>query len=111
MHIAVFGDLHGRILLAFQLAARWQQMSRHQLDLILQVGDLGGFPELSRLESSTRRRSANSFFLLAWAFGQHFVAADSTCCRHFVRDLLPLPFRAWARFERSLQRLYLLPIV
>jgi hypothetical protein len=57
MHIAVFGDLHGNILLAFQCCIRWQQETGQQLDLILQVGDLGVFPDRTRLDGATRRMS------------------------------------------------------
>ncbi|GCE21451.1 hypothetical protein [Dictyobacter kobayashii] len=41
MNIAVFADLHGRLLLAFQLCARWQRETGEHIDLILQAGDLG----------------------------------------------------------------------
>ena len=41
MNIAIFADLHGRILLAFKLCARWQKETGEQIDLILQAGDLG----------------------------------------------------------------------
>jgi hypothetical protein len=57
MNIAVFGDLHGKILLAFQCCARCQQETGQQIDLILQVGDLGMFPDRTRLDRATRRHS------------------------------------------------------
>ncbi len=57
MHIAVFGDLHGNILLAFHCCIRWQQETGQQLDLLLQVGDLGVFPDRTRLDRATRRHS------------------------------------------------------
>jgi Icc-related predicted phosphoesterase len=55
MNIAVFADLHGRLLLAFKLCARWQRETGEQIDLILQAGDLGAYPDFSRLDSATRR--------------------------------------------------------
>src|SRR5258707_574812 len=54
MNIAVFADLHGRILLAFKLCARWQKETGEQLDLILQAGDLGTFPVEARMDRATR---------------------------------------------------------
>ena len=57
MRIAIFGDLHGNILLALQCCARWQQKTGQQLDLILQVGDLGVFPDRTRFDRATRRHS------------------------------------------------------
>jgi hypothetical protein len=51
----VFGDLHGRILHAFRLAAVWAREHDTVVDGILQVGDLGYFPDLTRLDKTTRR--------------------------------------------------------
>jgi Icc-related predicted phosphoesterase len=53
MNIAVFADLHGRILLAFKLCARWQQETGETIDLILQAGDLGAYPATSQLDRAT----------------------------------------------------------
>lgn len=69
MHIAVFGDLHGNILLAFQCCLRWQQETGQQLDLILQVGDLGVFPDQTRLDSATRRHSERDPAVLGFLQG------------------------------------------
>jgi hypothetical protein len=44
----VFGDLHGRILPAFRLAAAWARDHGCPIDGLLQVGDLGYFPDVSR---------------------------------------------------------------
>lgn len=54
----IFGDLHGRILPAFHLARRWEQEYGLRLDGLLQVGDLGYFPDLSRLDRATARHAA-----------------------------------------------------
>jgi hypothetical protein len=53
----VFGDLHGRILPAFRLALAWQRDHRERLTGLLQVGDLGYFPDVSRLDKATRRHA------------------------------------------------------
>lgn len=53
----VFGDLHGRILPAFRLAAVWAREHSVRLAGILQVGDLGWFPDLSRLDRATARHA------------------------------------------------------
>jgi len=55
MNIAVFADLHGRILLAFKLCARWERETGERLDLILQAGDVGIFPDPTRLDKATLR--------------------------------------------------------
>jgi len=55
MIIAVFGDLHGKILLAYKLCQRWQKEHKTKLDLILQVGDLGVWPDLTKLDKATVR--------------------------------------------------------
>jgi hypothetical protein len=92
MHIAVFGDLHGNILLAFQCCIRWQQETGQQLDLILQVGDLGVFPDRTRLDGATRRHSerdpAGLGFLRGFTMPHPEVAApldELRCHLLFVR--------------------------
>jgi hypothetical protein len=55
----IFGDLHGRILPAFCLAMRWQREHEVRLDGLLQVGDLGYFPEIARLDKATARHAAH----------------------------------------------------
>lgn len=54
----IFGDLHGRILPAFALALRWERDHGVRLDGLLQVGDLGYFPDPSRLDKATARHAA-----------------------------------------------------
>jgi hypothetical protein len=53
----VFGDLHGRVLPAFRLALAWQRAHDEPLAGLLQVGDLGFFPDHSRLDKATRRHA------------------------------------------------------
>jgi hypothetical protein len=54
----IFGDLHGRILPAFRLAMRWEREHGVRLDGLLQVGDLGYFPDITRLDKATARHAA-----------------------------------------------------
>lgn len=54
----VFGDLHGRILPAFRLAIAWSRDHDIPVTGLLQVGDLGYFPDLSRLDKATVRFAA-----------------------------------------------------
>ncbi|GAA4848093.1 hypothetical protein GCM10023310_27750 [Paenibacillus vulneris] len=44
MNIGFVGDIHGRVLHAIALLAEWQQRTGRRLDLIIQVGDLGAYP-------------------------------------------------------------------
>ncbi len=55
----VFGDLHGRILPAFRLATVWAKEHDCSITGLLQVGDLGYFPDVSRLDKATRRHAAD----------------------------------------------------
>ena len=55
----VFGDLHGRVLPALRLAAVWAKEHGRPLAGVLQVGDLGYFPDPSRLDKATLRHAAN----------------------------------------------------
>ena len=51
----VFGDLHGRVLPAFKLAQAWSREHGVPLAGLLQVGDLGYFPDPGRADKATRR--------------------------------------------------------
>jgi hypothetical protein len=53
----VFGDLHGKILPAFRLAAAWSADHPVALDGLLQVGDLGYFPDPARIDKATLRHA------------------------------------------------------
>jgi hypothetical protein len=53
----VFGDLHGRVLPAFKLAQAWAREHGVALAGLLQVGDLGNFPEPSRYDKATQRHA------------------------------------------------------
>ena len=53
----VFGDLHGRVLPAFRLAACWAKEFHTPLSGLLQVGDLGYFPDLTKLDKATIRHA------------------------------------------------------
>lgn len=53
----VFGDLHGRVLPAFRLATVWGREHGTHITGILQVGDLGFFPDASKLDKATKRHA------------------------------------------------------
>ena len=55
----VFGDLHGRVLPAFRLASYYARTFGVPLAGILQVGDLGYFPDLTKLDKATIRHAAD----------------------------------------------------
>ena len=53
----VFGDLHGRILPAFRFAAHWAKRTGRAVTGLLQVGDMGYFPDVSRMDKATLRHA------------------------------------------------------
>lgn len=53
----MFGDLHGRVLPAFRFASYWSRAFDTPLAGILQVGDLGYFPDLTKLDRATIRHA------------------------------------------------------
>ena len=55
----IFGDLHGRILPALRLAMRWEREHGSRLDGLLQVGELGYFPDIAPLDKATARHAAD----------------------------------------------------
>lgn len=90
MNIAIFADLHGRILLAFKLCARWQRETGEKIDLILQAGDLGAYPELSRLDKATRRYAERDPTELG--FMQHFIEYDADVAGILAETSCPMIF-------------------
>jgi Icc-related predicted phosphoesterase len=55
MKIAFIGDVHGRVYHALAAVLTLKTRLRGKLDLIIQVGDLGAFPDHERLDEATRR--------------------------------------------------------
>jgi hypothetical protein len=53
----VFGDLHGRVLPAFRLAMAWEREHGFRVSGLLQVGDLGYYPDHARLDKATLRHA------------------------------------------------------
>lgn len=53
MRLALFSDIHGKILLPFKLADHYQNVSGKRIDFILQCGDLGAYPNLEQLDKAT----------------------------------------------------------
>jgi len=92
VNIAVLADVHGRILLTFKLCARWQRETGRRVDLILQAGDLGAFPDRARLDRATLKHAEHDptelGFLDDFARYRPETAAvldETTCPLVFVR--------------------------
>ncbi len=76
----VFGDLHGRVLPAFALARRIEAEFPVRLSGLLQVGDLGYFPDPTRIDSATRKHAARDPLELGVS---EISSADPEVCRLF----------------------------
>ncbi len=59
MKIALFADIHGKILLPFKLVDLYQKATGNTIDLILQCGDIGAYPDLNNLDKATLRHAEN----------------------------------------------------
>lgn len=53
MRVALFSDIHGKILLPFKLVDLYQKETGNKIDLILQCGDIGAYPNLENLDKAT----------------------------------------------------------
>jgi hypothetical protein len=53
----VFGDLHGRILPAFRFASYWARRTGRTVTALLQVGDMGYFPDVARMDKASIRHA------------------------------------------------------
>jgi Icc-related predicted phosphoesterase len=55
MKIALFSDVHGRLRVILHLIRNWQMAHREYLDGALIAGDLGCFPDLTKVDKATQR--------------------------------------------------------
>jgi Icc-related predicted phosphoesterase len=55
MKLALFSDVHGRLRIVLHLIRNWQMEHKTHLDGALIAGDLGCFPDIAKLDKSTRR--------------------------------------------------------
>ncbi|MFZ4930390.1 metallophosphoesterase family protein [Chryseobacterium sp. Mn2064] len=53
MKIAIFSDIHGKILLPFKLVDLYQKETGNTIDFILQCGDMGAYPTIENLDKAT----------------------------------------------------------
>lgn len=53
MRIALFSDIHGKILLPFKLVDLYQKETGNTIDFILQCGDMGAYPNIENLDKAT----------------------------------------------------------
>ncbi|OVE59928.1 metallophosphoesterase family protein [Chryseobacterium mucoviscidosis] len=53
MKIAIFSDIHGKILLPFKLVDLYQKETGSKIDFILQCGDIGAYPIIENLDKAT----------------------------------------------------------
>lgn len=75
MRIAIFADIHGKILLPFKLVGLYQQTTGEKVDLILQCGDMGAYPDLNKLDKATLKHAKYNRDELGFAEG--FVKVDA----------------------------------
>lgn len=79
IRIALFADIHGKFLLPFKLAAHYQQQTGKALDLLLQCGDTGAFPDIKNMDKATLRHAQKDRDELG--FHDDFVEAKADIAR------------------------------
>ena len=55
MLIGFAGDVHGLVYHAIALVTTWQRKTGKKLDFVIQVGDMGAYPSLDRIDEAGRR--------------------------------------------------------
>jgi hypothetical protein len=55
MQIGFIGDVHGQVFHALAAVTQWQQEMGCRLDLLIQVGDMGGYPDPTRMDAASQR--------------------------------------------------------
>lgn len=53
MRVALFSDIHGKILLPFKLVDLYQKETGNTINFILQCGDMGAYPNMENLDKAT----------------------------------------------------------
>lgn len=53
MLIGFLGDVHGRVFHALAILVTWQMQTGRRFDLVIQVGDMGSFPDPARADAAT----------------------------------------------------------
>ena len=59
MRVAIFSDIHGKILLPFKLVDLYQRETNEKIDFILQCGDMGCYPNINKLDKATIKHAKN----------------------------------------------------
>src|SRR5581483_5896407 len=55
MLIGFIGDVHGQVFHALAAVATWQIENGRRFDLLIQVGDVGAYPDPARMDAASRR--------------------------------------------------------
>ncbi len=58
MVIGFVGDVHGRVFHAIAALATWQQTRGEPFDLLIQVGDMGAYPDPDGMDANAKRHLA-----------------------------------------------------
>jgi calcineurin-like phosphoesterase family protein len=90
VNIAVFSDVHGRILLCFLLCARWERETGERIDAVLQAGDLGAFPSEEGMDRATLRHGRHDS--TEFGFSTDFAHYREDVARALERTQCPLIF-------------------
>jgi hypothetical protein len=87
----VFGDLHGRILPAFRFASYWANRSGREVTALLQVGDMGYFPDPARMDKASLRHAKDN----PLEFGAQDVAVRTELADRVFQDDPHQPSGLW----------------
>ena len=85
LNIALFGDLHGRLLLPFCLGKRWEEEHGEVLHYALCVGDAGVYRSVEAMDKASRRWAER--FPEELGFSKFFMNVEGgRIARHWVAD-------------------------
>jgi predicted phosphodiesterase len=84
LKIAIFADIHGKILLPFKLVDLYQKTTGEKIDFILQCGDIGAYPNIENLDKATLKHAQNDPDEMG--FHEHFTNINTTI-ELFLNDL------------------------
>lgn len=82
-YLAVFGDIHGRVALMMTLACAWQHHEGKPLHAVLQVGDMGAYPDHDKLDRATLRHGKRDRDELSF---RNFCTTTEECVTYLRRS-------------------------
>ena len=96
IRLAIFADVHGKLLLPFKLVDYYQKKMGQTIDAIIQCGDMGAFPHKDTMDKATLKHARNDRDELG--FMDNFVRPNQKVSE-FLKVLNVPMYAVWGNHE------------